>query len=659
MPVPQANVIGVTRSGLQESQANRRDQLLVNLGNAFLQNRNLEEQKRQFDIEKEIDIVKQIVLNQHNNDWSRFVKGEDAEGNPLPEGNPLARQFFKTLYGSDGDLIFNQVLQTIGQTGEQQVQQAMDSALGRSAPAPSGQDVPPATPEVMSQLASFSQEEQKNTQEQRAPQGQGQRQNIDPYANAILTSPVFTQNPINRGATRTIPPPAEERSAEEMALTGRGTEDAGEGFKALLNKFLNLEGIKGSFQVGEVAKPKSEPKGKSATMRSSAATSTAAQPPKAAFGKRSTLPDVFAYANEQDKADLAKIFEDTGKLPQDMDQLRIIQKNLRAYEEVQDTANTISNPASATPEKITKAAETLSSQPQAFIGAYGKGKVDDFISTATKNNVDSTSKGAEYDSAMGSLDKVIQSGSTKGLPAKDKRFINSELNNLVKESRIAEKSPDRDELSRSINNTMALSKERTQNILRELELPIEDMSASLQANLPEGFRRSRQFAEAKYQFRAQQGLAEKIAAADIGIKQFQLEMLRKTSTGEGADYTAALEIAKKISEEFRENMWKKAKSDPAVYNKLYTQALKDSTQFKNAEEVMMRIASATSGLSLVELQNVLKSGFWFMAKEELIKSIGLGAGMGINPVGSTVQGETPQQSPDKATELARKYTVTY
>lgn len=621
MPVPQANVIGVTRSGLQESQANRRDQLLVNLGNVFLQNRNLEEQKRQFDIEKEIDIVKQIVLNQHNNDWSRFVKGEDAEGNPLPEGNPLARQFFRTLYGSDGDLIFNQVLQTIGQTGEQQVQQAMDSALGRSAPAPSGQDVPPATPEVMSQLASFS-------QEQRAPQGQGQGQNIDPYANAILTSPALQGIPPGQGRTHVTAP-----------------------------GILGFKGQEAPNRPAPAGVPAEDVSSLKIAAQSNRQPGT--KPPEAPFGKRSTLPDVFAYANEQDKADLAKIFEDTGKLPQDMDQLRIIQKNLRAYEEVQDTANTISNPASATPEKITKAAEALSSQPQAFIGAYGKGKVDDFISTATKNNVDSTSKGAEYDSAIGSLDKVIQSGSTKGLPAKDKRFINSELNNLVKESRIAEKSPDRDELSRSINNTMALSKERTQNILRELELPIEDMSASLQANLPEGFRRSRQFAEAKYQFRDQQKLAKDIAAADIGIKQFQLEMLKKTSTGEGADYTAALEIAKKISEEFRENMWKKAKSDPAVYNKLYTQALKDSTQFKNAEEVMMRIASATSGLSLVELQNVLKSGFWFTAKEELIKSIGLGAGMGINPVGSTVQGETPQQSPDKATELARKYTVTY
>lgn len=622
MPVPQANVIGVTRSGLQESQANRRDQLLVNLGNVFLQNRNLEEQKRQFDVNNRIDQVKQIVTNQYNGDWARFIRGEDNTG------NPLAQQFFRELYGSDGDALFNQVLQTIGQTGEQQVQQAMDSALGRSAPAPSGQDVPPATPEVMSQLASFSQEEKKNTQEQRAPQGQGQRQNIDPYANAILTSPALQGIPPGQGRTHVTAP-----------------------------GILGFKGQEAPNRPAPAGVPAEDVSSLKIAAQSNRQPGT--KPPETPFGKRSTLPDVFAYANEQDKADLAKIFEDTGKLPQDMDQLRIIQKNLRAYEEVQDTANTISNPASATPEKITKAAETLSSQPQAFIGAYGKGKVDDFISTATKNNVDSTSKGAEYDSAMGSLDKVIQSGSTKGLPAKDKRFINSELNNLVKESRVAEKSPDRDELSRSINNTMALSKERTQNILRELELPIEDMSASLQANLPEGFRRSRQFAEAKYQFRAQQGLAEKIAAADIGIKQFQLEMLRKTSTGEGADYTAALEIAKKISEEFRENMWKKAKSDPAVYNKLYTQALKDSTQFRNAEEVMMRIASATSGLSLVELQNVLKSGFWFTAKEELIKSIGLGAGMGINPVGSTVQGETPQQSPDKATEFASKYTVTY
>jgi hypothetical protein len=623
MPVPQANVIGVTKSGLQESQASRRDQLLVNLGNAFLQNRDLEEQKRQFDTENKIKQVESIVTNQYRGDWARFMWGIDNDGNPLPEGNPLAKQFFRDLYGTEGDALFTQTLQTISQTGEQQVQQAMDLALGRSSPEPSGQGVPSATPEVVSQLANFSQEGQGSIQGQKAPQGQ----NIDPYANAILTSPALQNMPPGQGKTQVTSPGVlgfeHQKVPDRPAPSGVPAEDVS-----------------------------------SLRMAAQSNRQPGTKPPEAPFGKKTTTPDVFAYASEQDREDLAKIFEDTGKLPKDMDQLRIIQKNLRAYEEVQETANTISNPSSATPEKITKAAETLSSQPQAFIGAYGKGKVDDFISSATKNNVDSTSKGAEYDSAMGSLDKVIQSGSTKDLPAKDKRFINSELNNLVKESRIAEKSPDRDELSRSINNTMALSKERTQNILRELELPIENMSASLQANLPEGFRKSRQFAEAKYQFRKQQGLAEKIAAADIGIKQFQLEMLKKTSTGEGADFTAALSISKKIYDDFNENMWKKAKSDPEVYRKLRTQALKDSPEYKNAEEVMMRIASATSGLSPVELQNVLKSGFWFMAKEELVKSIGLGSGMGTS-VGATVQGETPQQSPDKATEFASKYTVTY
>jgi hypothetical protein len=130
--IPQPTVIS-TRQQAQELQQKKTEQMLnaaqgfantnLALKQIAMEDKKLQEEKRQYDITQELNFYTSEI--EQVGGVQNFILGtRSKDGNYFIE-NPLARKMFRTLYGNDGDAIFDMTRRNIQQTPKQIIEDSL------------------------------------------------------------------------------------------------------------------------------------------------------------------------------------------------------------------------------------------------------------------------------------------------------------------------------------------------------------------------------------------------------------------------------------------------------------------------------------------------------------------------------------------------------